>query len=229
MDKMSLFSILTVSMPEVILDIYLGFVLIGQRSRLYLDDKLNLLRLFIAVPLLVIAQVTARAVLPNLLFVLLANILFFIIILKFVYTLKWRESILSTLIIYGFLITVEATYVHQFAGFINKSAGTFFSNDIVRLLYSIPERIIQLIVIVSLWRWDIVYFNLLRNKKILYTFSLFAVLLFSAEVTFIYAFVHYIDKMSPAFRIACSIASVMFALINFLACKVIIMISQEKG
>lgn len=226
MDKMSLFSILTVTVPEVILDIYVAFVLTGQRNKLYLDDKLNILRLSIVVILFSATEVITRAYIFNLGLVVLSNILIFSIVFKFIYKIKWSESFLCSVIIFGTLITIELFYMVQFMSFVDKNISNYYSNDVARFVLTIPERIIQIIIIASFWKWDLVYLNIRNKKNVLPIAILFIILLISSEVIFMYAFTCNINEMSTSLRILCSIGSLLFALVNFLFCKLIVTLSK---
>ncbi|MCX7710475.1 MAG: hypothetical protein N2484_11575 [Clostridia bacterium] len=220
MDKMSLFSIMTVSVPEAVLNIYIAFVLTGQRSKLYLDDKLNVIRLLTSVVLMVVTAVTTRAFLPNLLFVLIANIIIIIFIFKLVYNLTWFHSSISVLVFFGVLITVESVYAFQFMALANK----YFSNyspDILRLITTIPERIIQIFLIISFWKWDLVYLNIRNNKKLLRSFVFFVLILLFNEAIFSYTFFNYFDTLSFIFKILGSVGCFAFGLINFLICNIV--------
>ena len=227
MDKMSLFSILTVSVPEAILNIYLAFVLTGQRNKLY-PDSLNIIRLLIAVPLMVVASVTSRAMLENMAYVFLVNFLVYTIILKLVYRLKWKDSLLCVVIICGFLITVEAIYIYPFITLYSKNLDIYYSNDIVRLVSSIPERFAQLAVIISFWKWDLVYLDLRGLKKIQSAFILLVVLLLSTELAFSYVFVNSLDRLLFPFKVTIIMGSFLFAIINYLLCKVVIMLARRN-
>ncbi len=226
MDRMSLFAVLTVSFPEAFLDIYVAFVLMGQRNKLYLDDKMNIRRLIITVVLMVAASVTTRAVMPNIMLIFGPIIILYAAIFKFVYRLKWSEAFLVSILIYGVLITIEAAYLSQYVKFINKMS-ILWPDDITRLVMTIPERVIQIIIIVSFWKWDLAYLNLKSSKKALYTFILLVVLLLSTEFAFIFAFLYYFDNMSMILKIASSAACLVFAVINVLLFKVVTMLSKN--
>lgn len=229
MDKMSLFSIMTVSVPEAFLDIYVGFVLMGQRNKLYIDDKLNVLRLLAAVVLMVSVSVISRAVLPSVILTMFPCIAFYTIILKSLYRLKWSEALLTVVLIYGVLLTIEVAYISQFAQLISNKANVLWTDDMKRLCMSIPERVLQIIIIISFWKWDLAYLNIRNNKKILFTFILLVILLFLAEFAFMFAFAYFIEKMSMVLRIVCTVASLMFAIANFLLFKIITMLSRKTG
>lgn len=227
MDKMSVISILAVAIPEAILNIYIGFVLTGQRSKLYLDDKLNLVRMLIAVPLLVAAAVINRYIVSGLILILLINILSYSIILFFVYRIKWYEAVLSVMIFLGILVTTEFGYMIQFFALLDISIEEYLASDLNRFLISLPQRAIQIFIIASFWNWDLVYLNLQAHKKIKYLVLLCALVLFITEASFYTLFMYSLDVLAPSFKIYYSIACIMFVLVNVLFSRLIITFSKR--
>lgn len=227
MDKMSLFSILTVSVPEAIFNIYMAFVLTGQRNRLYLDDRLNILRLITAVPLMVTAAVITRAVVPNMILILLINIFSYTVILKYTYKQKWSDGILCSVIIMGFLVSFESLFVLIYVLATEKNLEYIYINDISRLTITIVERVVQIFIIVSFWKWDLVYLNLRRDKKVLYIFIFTAAILLSTEAICTLVFIYSFPKMSLLFKVMCIIGETLFITFNFLLCKIVIMLAKN--
>ncbi|MCX7746906.1 MAG: hypothetical protein N2645_08445 [Clostridia bacterium] len=229
MDKMSLFSILLVSVPEAICNIFVGFVLTGQRNKLYLNDFLNIIRFVAAVILMVLTAVVSRSLFSNLLLILLCNVVLYTITLKYVYNIKWLDAFLSVFLFCGLLITAEILYLPPYAKFLNKNISELISSDVIRFLTCIPERAIQIWVAISFWKWDLVYLylKLKGHKKILYTFFVLAIILLSTEVFFAYATMHNLDKMTNSFAILYAAGNSMFAVVNYLICKLIIMLAKN--
>ncbi len=227
MDKMSLISILTVAVPEAILNIYIGFVFTGQRSKLYLDDKLNLIRMIATVSLMVVAAVVTRATASDLITVLLINILLYSLILFFVYRIKWYEAVISVMIFVGILITTEFAYMIQFFALLNISLEEYLASDLNRFLISVPQRAIQIFIIASFWNWDIVYLNLQAHKKIRNLVLVCALVLGFTEALFYTLFMYSLDVLTPPFKIYYSIACMMFVVINVLLSRMIIAFSKR--
>lgn len=221
MDQMSLFSILTVSVPEAILNIYIGFVLIGHRTKLYLDDKLNIIRLISAVPLMVIVAVINRSLVSNLVLVLLINVVAYTLIIKLVYKLKWFESLLCVVIFVGILITIEFAYMYQFLVLMDMSIEDYLKSDIMRFIISLPQRAIQVAIIISFWNWDLVYLSIQSYKKVKSLVISFTLLLFLTEAAFYTLFMYSLEMLSTTYKIYYSICCFMFVVINFLFSKLL--------
>lgn len=227
MDKMSLFSILTVSVPEAILDIYFGFLITGDKVHLYLDDRINIVRLLIAVTLMSAASATLRYILPNnFLLVLVAHIIVYILILKTVYKLKWGKSAVVVAAFMFFLVSIELLYFFPFMTFVPEQAKSIYSNDILRLLYSLPERVIQLFAIISLWNVNKVYFNIKQYKKLLIPFIGLILILSLTEIAFVVIFVNLSGMMDIKVKLIYAAAFFMFALVNYLLFRFISKLSN---
>jgi len=222
MDKMSLFTILAVSLPEAVLNIYIGLLLTGHRSKLYLDDKINIVRLIITAPLMVSVTFFSRYILTELLLVVLFNVLLYTLILLLVYKIKWHEAVLAVLIFYGLLITIEIAYMPQFFVLFEISMEEYFASDLTRFFTSIPQRLIQLGIVVSLWNWDIVYLKLQYHKKLKYYVLAFTFLLFIAEVSFCTLFLYSLNMLTHNFRIYFSILSIVFVAVNITYFKMLL-------
>ncbi len=215
MDKMSLFSVLTVSIPEYILDIYVAFLITGEKTHLYLSDKINVVRLAITISLLSIGVWVVRAAMPNLYFIMISNFFLYIIILKFIYSFKWTKSIINVLIIFGILLAIESIYTPIFFQMFKLNLEKLLGSDIDRLIYTIPERIMQISIIVSIWNWNGVYINLKEYKKARVPFIVFIVIFIAVEWFVFLIFCLSFDKFTILYKVIFAIAFLCFALANF--------------
>lgn len=221
MDKMSLFSILTVSVPEAILNVYLAFLITGEKTNLYLADRINIMRMLYFVCALVISQAVTRAVLPNIILVLLINLFVATMLLKIIYKMHWHKAVANSVIMYGFLVSLEIFYTPLFIGITGLSANEIYSNDYIRLLYAVPERVIHLFIIISLWNWNRAFLNLKEYKEIRSSLGVFAIVVLGIEASFFFVFINNVDKFAVNFKIAFSIGLFLFSVFNFFLLRLI--------
>lgn len=215
MDKMSLFSILTVSVPEAILSLYFGFLITGEKTHLYLTDRINVIRLFIAVSLMVFTSVLYRAFLPNLVVILFFNVITYIIIFKYVYQIKLYKSLITVVIALGFLMSVEMLCTPLLMYVTKWTLKEILTNDYYRLVFNIIERLIQIFVIISLWNWNRVLVQLKNYKEVRAAFAIFMLLLLLVEIVFFAAFVNIFPSLSAALKLLYSLGGFIFCIINF--------------
>lgn len=215
MDKMSLLSVVTVSIPEEILSIYLCFLITGEKFHLFLDDKINVIRLAIAVSLMVTSSVVLRALLPEMVLFFLVNMLVIAVIFKFTYKMKWYKAALNSLILYGFLMSIEIVYAPVFLTIAGITMEQLQSSDSWRILCSIPIRGIQIFLIISLWNWNKVVFNIKEYKEVRVTFFLFMTLLLSIELLFVLIFLNNFSGMASHVRWVYMGGFSLFSVLNF--------------
>jgi hypothetical protein len=221
MDKMSLFSVLAISLPEAVLNIYLSFLITGEKTHLYLDDRINIIRLCIAAPLMAVATYTVRAVMPNVNFILLVNILVYIIIIRFVYNMKFFKAFINVIVFMGYLISFEVIFTPVFFQIAGINASQLLSNDSLRFLYAVFEKVPEIFIIISLWNWNKASFNIKEYKETKAIFSIFIMVLIMTEAIFCFIFVYNLDKIPMVFRVIFTFGCVLFAVFNFLLFKLI--------
>lgn len=215
MDKMSPLSILAVSVPEMICSIYLCFLITGEKIHLFLDDKINVIRLAIAVSLMVASSVILRAFLPEMVLFFLVNMLIITIIFMVTYKMKWYKAAINSLILYGFLISIEIVYAPIFLKIADISVEQMQNSDGWRILYSIPMRGIQLFLIISLWNWNKVVFNIKEYKEVRVTFFIFMTLLLSIELLFVLIFLNNFSDMESHVQWVYMGGFSLFSVLNF--------------
>ena len=219
MDKMSLFSVLTVSSTEIPFDILLGLLVIGQWKRLSLSVE-NAVRFGTAFLLMNIASYLVRAYSPNIVVVLALNILTYIAIFKVTYntaffrgdlkgSLKdmlfsksgWKASAISVLFFVGLIVTIELLYMPSCIKFMTKSLDNLLKDDWMRLAYSIPERLIQLGTVIYLYKVKTVFINLKKYDNYEKECTPLIFLSLAMEAILLYVFVRNLDDSPIAIAV----------------------------
>lgn len=227
MDKMSLFSILTVSIPDVIFNIYVGFVLTGNRTRLYLDDRLNVLRLLILIPVMVISIFFIRLIFHNVMVILLLNVIVYMIAIKFIYKLKFLESLLVVFLFTTVVVLIESLLMPVTMYFVDD-INKIYENDLLRFYVTLPERFIQLGIIFTFWNWDLVYFKILRDKRIrLHSILTFAFLL-SSEIVLSYLYISNFNVLNETSLVLFAVVSVFLVCFNYFISRLLLDLASNK-
>ena len=225
MDTMNLFNILTVSVPEAVLNVFVGLLVVGGK-RFLKPGKANIFKMLLAVVLMVTSSVTFRAIMPDINIALLVNIIAYIIIIKSVYSVQWWKALTITIFFVGLLITIEGAYMPYCVAFILKNLNNLWSDDITRFIYVLPERLIQIAVVVSLWNWDIILVNLKKYKEIRLISSMYIITLLTVEAIVSFTFVENLDIIALNTKIALSMVCVLFIVINALSFKMITLFTR---
>ena len=152
MDKMSLLSILFVSIPELVLLVITTLTIAGYKNVMNFRDKNNLIKLLLTAVLMVISSTIGRAVLPLVTLNFLVMLLLYPLIMISIYRHRVLFTILGFLFSLVILIVGEAVFVSIFLKIINISLQEAQSSDILRILSTVPVRVLQLFALISVCR-----------------------------------------------------------------------------
>ena len=219
MDRMSLFVISFISFPGALLNVSIGFLLMGYKDFLK-PGIINIKRMTLTVLLMIIADYFIRAYTPLVVAPLL-QILIYILIIKFTWKIAIKKSLACVSLFTGVLITIELIYAPTMLVYLQKTLYQVYSNDTLRLICSVPERLIQLGVCISLWNTVTVFIDFKKYKGMLKYATVVLMLLYAIEIIFMFTFMYNIDKMDLLTKILDIIISLGFVIFNSLIFKFI--------
>lgn len=228
---MNLFNILTVSAPEFTLDLLLAFLLFGEKQKL-LGNITAIIKYIAAVILMCISSLLVRGFIPFGVQTILIQVPVFILIIKLMFYTKydsfseivkcgWSKPIYGTIFFMAVIMFAEIIYAAPLIGYFNKSLNDVFSDDIFRLVGSLPERAFQIYTAVSLWSFKAARLDIKKYapiQKLCYTIL---VLLGIFEGIFSFTFANLFAIMEIYLRIVFFVACLLLAVINILIFKFI--------
>ncbi len=231
MDKMNLFNILTVSAPEFILDLLLAFLLFGEKQKL-LGNKTAIIKYIASVILMCIPSLLVRGFIPFGVQTVFIQMLMYILIIKLMFYTKydsfreivkcgWGKPIYGTIFFIAVIMFADIIYAVPLMGYLNKSFRDIFSDDIFRLLGSLPERIIQIYVAIFLWSFKAVRLDIKKYapiQKLCYTILVFLCIF---EGIFTFTFIKFFAIMEIYLRIVLFVGCLLLAAFNILIFKFI--------
>jgi len=187
LDKLSLISLITVSLPDAIMIALIGLLSIGKFS--YFKNKFNYVKIAIFAILSSTALYFIRPIVSDLIEQLIVGILLYSLLFIFILGLKFYESILAGLIGMIILVLIEAFYVPSLLSITRLKIEEVFNNDFNRFLYSSPERVIELVIVYISLRFKLKIFDFDKTniKKIDYYVQIFTSLLSIATLVFLVA------------------------------------------
>lgn len=222
MEKFDFINVLILSMPEFFMGFMLILILFGKGSDVpFKCDNKFLLKNFLKLLSVSFVLSLIDAIVDN--FVTDMNIseilliCSFCVILKFVYKLSWKNSALGVMAFLMVLLSFESAYIPLCLRlFYNGSqANLFNSPDLKRFLCSLPIRVVQVIVLISIW--DINYiiqkiklFNLNSRRFI---FIIIAVYLFEMNSANMY--MQFYDSLSIFYKITGGVCCLGVGILNF--------------
>ncbi len=164
MDQMSLFSIFSTSLPEAVFDVFLGMLIVGEKDRFRLE-KTSIISYMMAVFLFCLSAVAIRRIIPVSLITLFIVTMLYAVIYKAIYRVNFLKAVTGALFVTSLIVTIESFYFPPYVAFVN-SLKSILTDDITRLLISVPERVIQFTIILILWNSKNIFINMARFSKI---------------------------------------------------------------
>ncbi|HHV98311.1 MAG TPA: hypothetical protein GXX36_01855 [Clostridiaceae bacterium] len=152
MDKMSVTSILLVSLPEMILIVITALMIAGYKDILNFKDKKNIWRLFIASSLMCLFSTIGRMLFNS----ITTNLLVMMVLYPLIVYLVYRYNIIST--ICGVLVALvplllgEAIFVSLLLKITNMPISQVYASNLLRIAFSLPIRICQLLAVILISR-----------------------------------------------------------------------------
>lgn len=158
MDKVNLFNILTVGMPESILTVIFAILVCNGKSVLKENRIIEILKIILSSVLMILFATFIRTKLTSITFITISNMLFYYLIFSIIWKCNIRQSILigslsMFMIVFSEIVTVMPTTMYIVERFTNYS---FLDT---KILWSIPTRIIQIISIIILFKFNISFKN----------------------------------------------------------------------
>lgn len=174
MDKLSVISFFSVSVPEEFLFILITAFLIGRKD--ILKTRAGLVGVIIATLLTALCTVVLRRYSADMLTNIIGQTVLFVLIYVFILRMGKVEAFLgfSATLLYQFII--EIINVMIMAALTRVAFTEIYQNDMIRFLQSLPVRLLQLVAVIVL-------------AKLPFTVLNFKVIKLTIKVRFTYLFI----------------------------------------
>lgn len=214
---MTVFSLVTVSFPEFFLSIVTIILLIDGKRNLYVKDCRNVFNFFVCLIVMLLQTFIVRAFSCNIIVSFVFQLIIFIFVLKVVYfkELKLNAVIFGVLGYVVLQMALELVLVASPVAFWGSDLFIIFQDDIKRLFYSIPVRISQIAILVTIWKWKDLKF-IKEYGKIKIISIVVIVLLLYGEITVIYCFLSFNLHINIIQKIALISLLIVLAVVNIL-------------
>ncbi|RCX08678.1 hypothetical protein DFR58_14121 [Anaerobacterium chartisolvens] len=221
MDTMNIIVLLLVSIPESIFNLFLGFLITGQKEYIFINSLRKLLKLITTAAIMSISSYVIRTFVPIGIMTIGLHFIAYTIIIKFCYRIKITKSLASVTFFTGFLMTVEILYIPPLAIFIQKNILKIYDDNILRIVCTIPERIIQFIAVIWLWNCGVVLVDLKKYKDIRKMATIILLILYAIEMFSLFTFIKQIDIMDLTTKVTYMLICIGFVALNILMFKFI--------
>ncbi|GEM_PF-2541348 len=226
MGGVTLFSLVFISLPEAVLNMVLFLLFSGKKKRLELRNKENIAAAVITLVLMLLTTLTVRSFAPNVVINVLGHVVAYILIFTFVYRLDIRVSVFSISLITMLMTIIENLYIPFVIGYLIGNVEAFFSNQANLLLVSLPARVLQLLAILYMWKYHIVFVSVRLNRKL---DVLLPVVMFGfcvPELCISFYFANAFANLNLTQQIIFSLALFLLMLMNLLILKLVFEVAK---
>lgn len=217
---MNLYILLLISLPEAFLNIILILLFAGKKEKLKLD-KNNIMRFTIALVSMLLVSNFIRPIVPNVVINMLLHVIAYIVILKLVYNIDLKYITLGVLFMVLVLSSVENLYIPYIITYVSKGIENFSNHYPFYVVYSMPYRIFQIILIRFFWKHQVLLVTKI-NRRFHNFFIISTFILIIIEYFLNYLFYSYFNVMTLSHQISLSLSLIlMVTVFNYLVFKFI--------
>lgn len=183
MDKMSIWSALFVSFPEELLIVIITLASTGYLGVLDIRNKKNAIKLFSTAALMVITAVVLRSIINSMTIEFVIQTVLFYVEITVVYRYKIFASILGFILSYIVLFFCESVVLIGLMNLLNLSFEDIYKNDILRLLFSLPDRVFQIATVVVICKVRKINLRVVRSSIEIWAIAVLSFLILSNFVS----------------------------------------------
>lgn len=217
---MNLYILFLVSLPEAFLNLIIVLLITGQKDKLKLNRN-NAVRFFATLFLMLLSSCIIRPVSPNIITSMTLHIIAYTIIIMLVYRMKLVYALFGTAFFLMIITTTEVLYTPYVITYGFQGMDNFQNAYHWFVLLSAPQRIVQILVAVFLWKHDILLVTRINNKFHKIFLASFLLLMFGEQLLY-FIFISIFEKLQFVYQIAFTVAMFIIILVlNFLILKLI--------
>lgn len=217
---MNLYILFLVSLPEAFLNLIIALLITGQKDKLKINRN-NAVRFFATLFLMLLSSCIIRPMSPNIITSMTVHIIVYTLIIMLIYRMKLVYALFGTAFFFMIITTTEVLYTpyvitYGFQGMENfQNAYHWF------VLLSAPQRIVQILAAVFLWKHDILLVTRINNKFHKMFLAAFLLLVFGEQLLY-FVFISIFEKLQFVYQMGFSVAMFIIILVlNFLILKLI--------
>lgn len=217
---MNLYILFFVSLPEAFLNLIIILLIAGEKDRLKINNS-NVIRFVVTLILMLAASWFIRPIASNFVISISLHIIAYTLIMFLIYRMNIMYALLGISFALMLIVTTEVLYFPYIITYVHHGMENFTKAYPLFLPYSLPDRIVQVIVIRFLWKHDILLATRI-NRRFHKLFIASFLILTIIEDVFYLIFVTFSDKMPLSYQIAFSVGLFVMAVVqSFLIIKFI--------
>lgn len=220
---MNLFILLLVSLPEAFLNLIMALLITGRKENLKIN-KQNVIRFLTALFFMLLSSYCIRPISPNIITSVAAHVIAYSLIIMFVYRMKLIYALFGTAFFYLVIAITESLYTPYVITYGFKGMANFQNAYHWYVLLSLPQRVVQIIVIALLWKHEVLLITMI-NRQFHKVFLASFLLLTLGEYLLCYIFVAVFDMIPFVYQITLSVSLFIIAIVlNVMIFKLMYMV-----
>ncbi len=223
---MNLYILFLISLPEAVLNAAIILLISGQKHRLK-PIKKNIIKFAISIAAMLMATLIVRPIAQNVIQNVLMHTATYVLIFAFVYRLNLGNAALSTFLTILLTSTINNAYVPFIITYISGGMENFSQNYQLYVLYSLPTRIFQILVIFIFYKYEIIAITKI-TRRFYKMFLILTSLLIIVEYVYAYIFYTSFFTQSVHFQIINGIILILLVtVVNFIVFKTIYIAASD--
>lgn len=213
---MNLYILFIISLPEAFFNLIIFLLFAGARDKLKIN-KSNIIRFAVSLVSMLVASSIIRPVVPNVVVNMISHCLVYILIIMLVYGFRLSYASLSVVFTMLMFSSIENLYYPFIVAYISKGIDNYMKHFQWIALYAMPSRILQLGIILCLWKYEILLVTKI-SKKFHKAFIISTFIMIIVEYFFAYSFANYFNTYSLSYQV---IFAAMLVLMTIAFCFLI--------
>ncbi|ACL75319.1 hypothetical protein [Ruminiclostridium cellulolyticum] len=217
---MNLYILFLVSLPESFLNLIIALLITTRKEDLKVNKR-NVIKFSTTILLMLLSTWIIRPISPNIITSVTLHTIAYSLIFMLVYKMKLIYALFGISFFLLIITTTEILYAPYVITYIFKGMANFQNIYHWYVLLAIPQRIFQVIVIVFLWRHEILLATRINRRVHRLFLASFLLLLFGEQLLY-FVFLTVFEKMQLVCQITFSVSVfVIVSVLNILMFKLI--------
>lgn len=217
---MNLYILFLVSLPEAFLNLIIALLITERKENLKIN-KHNVIKVLTALSLMLLSSCIIRPISPNILTSVALHTIAYSMIIMSVYRMKLVYALFGIAFFLLVMTGSEVIYTPYVITYVFKGMADFQNAYHWYVLLSLPQRVIQVIVIAFLWKHEVLLVTRI-NRQFHKLFIISFLLLSFGEYLSCYVFLAVFDMLPLAYQITFSVAMFIIVIVlNFIILKLI--------
>lgn len=196
---MNLYILFLISLPEAFLNAIIFLLFAGAKNKLKIN-KVNIISFTISISAMLVSSTIIRPIAQNVIENIILHILAYIIIFSLVYRLNFSYTALGVVLTMLLVSTISNSYFPFIIAYVSKGISNFSKNYHLFVIYQIPVRIFQIIVILYLWKYEILIITRI-SQRFHKAFIIVSFILIIIEYSSAYLFYTYFNILPLPYQI----------------------------